>query len=319
MDRNLLKGILYVGIGAASYGVLATIVRLAYNEGYSTTEVTFAQYLPGLVVMGCLWLFREKTPRKASGNGGTSENRKTPENSRTPESRRDAWKLIAGGTCYGLTGFFYYLSVQYLPVSICVILLMQTIWMGVVLESLLATRWPGISKIIAMVIVLLGTVLATNVLSARGSLHLQGLLWGLAAAVTYTVSLYVSNSVATGMSPQKKGFFILLGGTAMVLAVGLLNMPAQFHFSIFWKWGLLLALFGTIVPPLLFNVGFPKTGIGLGAIIIAIEIPVSVSMAWLLLHERVNGWQWLGIVLIIVSIVIMNLHLLRKELVKASS
>lgn len=302
MDRNLLKGILYVGIGAASYGVLATLVRLAYDQGYSTTEVTFAQYLPGLAVMACLWLFKKKAPRQ------------TPQ-----QVRRDAWKLMAGGTCYGFTGFFYYLSVQYLPVSICVILLMQTIWMGVVLESVLAARWPGVNKVMAMVIVLLGTVLATNVLSAEGSLHLEGLLWGMAAAVTYTVSLYVSNSVATGMPPQQKGFFILLGATVMVLAVGLLNMPAQFHLSVFWKWGLLLALFGTIVPPLLFNIGFPKTGIGLGAIIIAIEIPVSVSMAWLILHERVNGWQWLGIVLIIVSIVVMNLHLLRKELVKAPS
>lgn len=299
MDRNLLKGILFVGIGAASYGVLATLVRLAYNEGYSTTEVTFAQYMVGLVVMGCLWLFRKKEPVKR------------------PEGRYDMVKLIAGGTSYGLTGLFYYLSVQYIPVSICVILLMQTIWMGVVLEGLLAGRWPGLNKSIAVVIVLLGTVLATNVLSAHSSPDIRGLLWGMAAAVTYTISLYVSNSIATGMQPQKKGFFILLGATAMVLAVGMLNMPAQFNLSIFWTWGLLLALFGTILPPLLFNVGFPKTGIGLGAIIIAIEIPVSVSMAWLLLQERVNGWQWFGIILIIISIVIMNLHLLRKELVKA--
>jgi drug/metabolite transporter (DMT)-like permease len=301
MDKGLLKGILFVGIGAASYGVLATLVRLAYNEGYSTTEVTYAQYLVGLVVMGCLWLFRKNDPVKRQ------------------EGRHDVAKLIAGGTSYGLTGVFYYLSVQYIPVSICVILLMQTIWMGVVLESLLAAKWPGLNKCAAVVIVLLGTVLATNVLSAEGSPDMKGVLWGMAAAVTYTISLYVSNSVAAGMQPQKKGFFILLGGTAMVLAVGLLNMPAQFNLSIFWTWGLLLALFGTILPPLLFNVGFPKTGIGLGAIIIAIEIPVSVSMAWLLLHERVNGWQWFGIVLIIVSIVIMNLHLLRKDLAKASS
>lgn len=299
MDRNLLKGILFVAIGAASYGVLATFVRLAYNQGYSTTEVTYAQYLVGLLVMGCLWMFRKKEPV------------------RRQEERGDVWKLIAGGTSYGLTGFFYYLSVQYIPVSICVILLMQTIWMGVVLESLLSARWPGWNKCLAVVIVLLGTVLATNVLSAHGAPDIRGVAWGLGAAVNYTISLYVSNSVAPGMQPQKKGFFILLGGTVMVLAVGLLNMPQHFNPAIFWTWGLLLALFGTVLPPLLFNIGFPKTGIGLGAIIIAIEIPVSVSMAWLLLHERVDGWQWFGIVLIIVSIVVMNLHLLRKELAKA--
>lgn len=301
MDRSLLKGILFVGIGAASYGVLATLVRLAYNQGYSVTEVTFAQYLVGLVVMGGLWLLQPRSPQPQ----------------KQAAERRDVLKLIAGGTSYGLTGLFYYLSVQYIPVSICVILLMQTIWMGVVLESLLTATRPGRNKVIAMMVVLLGTVLATNALSAEGLPDVRGVLWGIAAAVTYTISLYVSNSVAIRMRPRKKGFFILLGGTAMVVIAGCFNMPPHFNYAIFYTWGLALALFGTVLPPLLFNVGFPKTGIGLGAIIIAIEIPVSVGMAWLLLHERVNGWQWFGIVLIIVSIVLMNLHLLRKELVKA--
>jgi hypothetical protein len=43
--------------------------------------------------------------------------------------------------------------------------------------------------------------------------------------------------------------------------------------------GVVLALFEPIIPPLLMNAGFPLTGIGLGSIVSALELPVSVTMA----------------------------------------
>ena len=69
----------------------------------------------------------------------------------------------------------------------------------------------------------------------------------------------------------------------------------------------MLALFGTIIPPMLLNAGFPHTGIGLGSIVASIELPVSVLMAFVLLNESVVLWQWMGIALILFAIVLMNL------------
>jgi drug/metabolite transporter (DMT)-like permease len=74
------------------------------------------------------------------------------------------------------------------------------------------------------------------------------------------------------------------------------------------KWGIVLSLFGTIIPPMLMNAGFPLTGIGLGSIVSALELPVSVLMAYFLLHEQVVFIQWIGIVLIVLAIVLMNLN-----------
>ena len=80
-----------------------------------------------------------------------------------------------------------------------------------------------------------------------------------------------------------------------------------FNYSIFWTYGFILALFGTIIPPILFNLGFPNTGLGLGSIISSLELPVSVTMAFVLLGEKVIFIQWFGIVLILFAIVLMNL------------
>ena len=63
---------------------------------------------------------------------------------------------------------------------------------------------------------------------------------------------------------------------------------------------------------MLLNAGFPHTGIGLGSIVSSLELPVSVMMAFFLLNEQVLFIQWIGIVLIITAIVIMNIQFKKK-------
>jgi drug/metabolite transporter (DMT)-like permease len=57
-----------------------------------------------------------------------------------------------------MTSVFYYLAVKYIPVSIGIVL-MQTVWMGVLLEMILEKKLPSTKKIVSVIIVLIGTVL----------------------------------------------------------------------------------------------------------------------------------------------------------------
>src|SRR3546814_15119366 len=91
------------------------------------------------------------------------------------------------------------MSVRYLPVSICVILLMQTIWMGIVLDSFLEKKMPPPDKIIAVLIVLTGTLLATNSIGSPAKPDLRGVGWGLAAAPNYTISLLLAYYTSTAL------------------------------------------------------------------------------------------------------------------------
>ncbi|MEZ2337249.1 EamA family transporter [Mucilaginibacter sp. RCC_168] len=63
-----------------------------------------------------------------------------------------------------------------------------------------------------------------------------------------------------------------------------------------------MALFGTILPPLLFTKGLPKTGIGLGSIVSSVEIPESILFAHFILNESVTPIQWVGVALIIMAL-----------------
>lgn len=292
MEKNILKGALLVGMGAASYGALATVVKLAYQHGFTTAEVSSSQFAVGLL---SLLLINGSAKHRSKGTQIISG--------------KDKLKLILGGTSLGLTSVCYYFSVRYIPVSIAIVLLMQSVWMGLCLEALLDKKRPSGAKIIASAIVLAGTGLATNVFSGMHTLNWTGFGWGMAAGLSYTLSLYSSNSIANHLPSMKRSLWLLAGGMLIIILLfSSTGSYRHFNFSIFWPWGIFLALFGTVLPPLLFTSGMPLTGIGLGTIIASIELPVSVTFAYLLLGEAVSAAQWAGILLIIAAVVFMNVR-----------
>jgi len=194
---------------------------------------------------------------------------------------------------------------------------MQTVWMGVLLEWFLDKKAPSAQKIISVIIVLIGTALAINIFKIDFNNPTidwaNGLFWGILAAASFTTTMFTANKVALGISSAQRSLYMLLGGAVIVFGFSLYTQTTPFNFEIFAKWGIVLALFGTIIPPLLLNAGFPHTGIGLGSIVSSLELPVSVMMAYFLLNEQVLLIQWIGIVLIIAAIVIMNIQFKKKN------
>ena len=57
--NNVLKGVFLVGMGATSYGMLATFVKMAYGEGFTTPEVTTAQFVYGLLGLLLINVFQK--------------------------------------------------------------------------------------------------------------------------------------------------------------------------------------------------------------------------------------------------------------------
>ncbi len=290
--NRVLKGVVLVGLGATSYGMLATFVRLAYDEGFTTAEVTTSQFVFGILGILVINLFQKIKKGTSVINA----------------SKRNIFQLMLAGSSLGMTSVFYYLAVKYIPVSIAIILLMQTVWMGVLIEMILDKRAPSKLKIISVFIVFIGTLLATNIFKNDVQLDWHGILWGMLAAASFTTTMFTANRVATGISSAQRSLFMLLGGAVIVFSFAIATQNTPFNFEIFIKWGIVLSLFGTIIPPMLMNAGFPLTGIGLGSIVSALELPVSVMMAYFLLHEQVVLVQWIGIILIVLAIVLMNMN-----------
>jgi drug/metabolite transporter (DMT)-like permease len=286
---NQLRGILLVSLGAASYGILATIVKYASNNGAHISALTFYQALVGVVSLFILMKL---------------DNRKLPSSTKTPiKSRRN---LLLYGSSMGFTSCFYYLSVQELSVSIGIVLLMQSIWMSIVWEMIQQRKWAHWTKLIGTLLVLLGTLLTTKLFHQQLSLSIIGVVFGLLAALSYTVSLFASNQLETTISPTTRSFYLVLGGFIVVIAFWNVQLFEHLDTLVLVKYGLILGLFGTVIPPLMFTKGVPLIGIGLAGILAVLELPVSVLSARFVLGETLDLIQWTGILIIVITVVYIN-------------
>lgn len=290
MNINL-KGALYIALGAASYGILATFVKFANNQGIGTGGLAFSQYLFGALVLIVLSsIFSKKTNQTAVDS----------------QTKNPRLKLIMYGSFLGLTSSFYYLSIHYVPVSVGIILLMQTIWMGVVVEFFTARHLINPTKIVGAIVTLIGTALAAKLFESEITLDLRGIGYGLLAAASYTGVMYATSKVSLDLPLFTRSKYLVFGGLIIIAIFWNVEILQDMNWMVFLKWGSFLGFFGTILPPILFSKGMPRVGTGLGSIISALEIPVSVFSAYLVLNEHISILQWLGIVIILFSVVLIN-------------
>lgn len=291
MNSRFAKGVLFVILGAACYGMLGVLIKKGGADGYSTGELAFAQNGMGLLGLLLLNIFqrvkkRDRYPRFAL------------------KTKR---QLILGGIPFGLTSSFYYLSLSYTSVSISIVMLMQSVWIGSAIDYFVNGNKPSRNKLLAIGIILAGTVLATNLISTSQDISWTGIFWGFISALSYSGSLYVTNNIAKDYPPFVRSLYIIVGAFCTVTLIWGYSLWQHFDVSVLWRWGLITALFGTILSPLLFTRGMPVVGIALGSILASIELPVAVVVARIFLGEVVGWIQWIGILLILLAVVLMNI------------
>lgn len=302
--NNKLKGGIFVFLGACSFGILSTIVKKAYEEGYTLGEITGSQVFLGMLLLWLLYLIQctFSKPNIKSEDKGADIKPKTA-----------WWKICLAGTFTGLVGIFYYQCVKLLPASIAIILLMQYLWISILIEAVVFKKKPHRIQIIAAGIVLIGTLFAGGILGDTIQLNWKGIIFGLLAAMSYALFLLTSGRIGNDLPPLKKGALMITGSCILTFII----FPPFFlidgtFIDGLYKWGFFLAVLGTVIPPLFFSIGVPRVGVSLGAILSATELPVAVLSSYFILHEDVTLLRWLGVAIILSAIVLTNIKF-RKE------
>jgi drug/metabolite transporter (DMT)-like permease len=280
---------LIVFIGGCCYGALSTFVKLAYSAGFNVAEVTGSQYLFGALLIWVLALFSKKKKLTLTKIG----------------------TLLLSGIPVGLTGIFYYQSLQTLHASLAIIFLFQFVWIGTLFEWIFYKKAPTKGKIISIAILIIGSILAAGIITEGAfELSLQGSIWGMLSAITYTAFIFISSTVGKDIPSVQKSAFMTTGALITVLLI--LQPTELFQLDVLMgvaPYGLYLGLLGVALPPLLFTIGMPHVGPGLGTILTASELPVAIILSALVLSEFVSMSQWIGVVLILGGIVVGNVKM----------
>jgi drug/metabolite transporter (DMT)-like permease len=275
--------------GACCYGILSSLVKLSYTEGFNAAQVSFVQALLGASVLWVIVLGQKKKTAALTG--------------------RNWVFLLLTGTAIGLTTFLYYLSVKYIPASIAIIMLMQFTWITVLLDWYLLKNKPNVRLLISIACILIGTVLATGGMAAVKTLSIKGICIAFASALLYALYIVANSKVGKEIPSIKRSAITVTGAAVSILVINCQQLAGGLPLTInFFKWTALLALFGTIIPPVLFAKGIPKIGASVSSVLMVAEMPVAIICASFLLKEQIHCIQWVGIVIMLCAIVYLNMH-----------
>ncbi|QGQ96740.1 DMT family transporter [Paenibacillus psychroresistens] len=300
----MFKYMIYVFLGACSYGVLSSIVKVAYSHGYSLGEVVGTQMLWGTLIT---WTISIIVQRRSSIKR-QQEAVSSQDNLVKKATINEKLLLLLVGTFMVMTGLLYYGSLQHIPASLAIILLFQFTWIGVLIEAVTKRRWPSKLQSITLGLIFVGTGLAAGITkSGIASAPILGIGLGLLSAVSYTFFIFFSGKTVPRLDPIYRSAWMSTGG---LLFVFLLFPPSYLFIGIDFTllgFGLMLGLFGAVIPTILFTIGIPKIGTGMASILGSAELPVAMICSTLLLHEHLQLLQWSGVGVILLCITLPNL------------
>ena len=286
-----LKYISMVLLGGIMYGTMSSLVKLAYQRGFNAAELSFWQAFLAVLLLGLCALLLRKTEK------GNIQN-------------KDVLPLILIGCAIGLTNFLYYESVQYISASLAIVILMQFTWLGILLEWIVFKRKASRLAMLTVFFILIGTIMAGGVLEMTGwTFSAKGTLLALSASPTYAVYIIANGRCGKTVRWQSKSMTIMVGSSTCIFLINSQTiLSGDYLCSEFAGWAVVLAIIGTTIPTALFAAGISKIGAGISSILMAVELPVAVLCARIILHERISPLQSAGIIIMLASISAMNYY-----------
>lgn len=234
-------------------------------------------------------------------------------------SARERRALPAIGVLIGVQSLCLYAAVARLPVVLALLVfnsfpLMTALWARVLYQ-----HRPERTVLIAMPVILLGLVLALDVLGAASGLGAAGqwraigagVGFALVAAALFGLALVLTQHEAGRLDGRVRTF----GSMAVVAVVAMAAALAQGGLALptapagWWGLGLLTVLYGTGIT-LLFTV-LPRLGVVGHSPVLNVEPVFALVLGWLILGQAVAPLQVLGALIVVGAV--MGLGLRRRR------
>lgn len=286
---------LEVLVGGMCYGANATMYKLALAAGFSWPQMVAGQmFFAVLCFMALLLVSRF--------NGKDWVSIPLPMLA----------KLIGLGMLTCGTSVFYCFSMTMLPVSVSLTLLFQFTWIGLVIQTAFSKRLPRLFELVAVAIILLGTVFASDVYKTGiAGYDPVALLCALGAAVSCSLFVTLSGKVEAPCSSEQRSVIVCAGSVVMSLTA----CPDYVVSGVLAQGILLFAViagfFGLLCPVLLFGMGSPHLPAGLSTVMAAAELPAGLLVAMIVLGEPLGVVEWLGVAIILAGVCLAQVSPLR--------
>lgn len=286
MNRKFIGGILLVA-GAITLAVSTILLKIIPElTPLEPQHVSMWRFLIAAPVLWLVSIFLKPSPKSST---------KFPLN------------FLLMGAVFATSSYCAVFALERLPSSLYVIIVY--IYPSLVVLFSLITK-KAVPKLIwlGLPMTLLGLVLTVYQFGSKLSVDLTGLIITLINAMALGGYLILSELFFKNEPSKFRGTKWML---TSAMSIGLILIPflgLPFPDTV-WGWILTLTLgiLGTIVPILSINIGLQFIGAARGAVIVTLQPVAAVLFSTLFLGETLSIQQWIGGVLVIIAIVILQL------------
>jgi drug/metabolite transporter (DMT)-like permease len=282
-NRNAAGVALVIG-SAVCFGTLGVFGKLAYRLGLTTPQLLSYRFAVAAVL---LWaaaiVIREPLPPRRSLVG----------------------LAIMGGAGYVGQSGAYFNALHFIPASTNALLLYTFPVAVTLLAALLFAEPLGWTKLVAVGIAFVGTMLVVGAQLRGGST--LGIVLGLGSAAFYSGYILYGSRLLPGLPPVSATAAIM---TSAAIVWGLYTAVIG-QLAVTWTLPrvALIASFatlGTTIPVLTFILGLRMVGPSRAAILSTFEPAGTVLLAVIILGELASPLQYLGGALIIASVLVLE-------------
>jgi Predicted permease, DMT superfamily len=288
IEKRQLQGVGAVLAAGTGYALMSILVKGAFQLGLGPIQVIVLQsWLASLLLLIYAVFFKREIFKISLHMMGLL--------------------LIQGVVGTLGTSLLYAYSLQFLPVSVAILLLY--LYPAMVLAAGVMIWHKGVSRqeIIAFLLTLTGTTLASGIFSGVGRVAAVGIILGIAAALAYASFNIVGEFVLEKISPLVAMCYsqwVCAAALLVILKGDVMCIPWQ-DVQI-WKIGFLLATIASIIPFYMILAGIDRLGSNKAAILSTFELPMTFVLAAVFLNELPTRDQWIGGGLVLGGILLLN-------------
>jgi drug/metabolite transporter (DMT)-like permease len=292
--RDETRGLALVFLSTLAYGVLPILGKAAYADGVRPLPLLAWRY----VIAAALIALLERGPRPPL---------------------RVRVRLWAVGSVFVFNSIAYFRALEQIPASVTALVLYTYPVMVALLAALAGVERLTGRALLAALAAFAGCALTAGGAAPGAPLPVSGIAWALGAALVYASYIVLSSRFGAGVAARVLALHLAQVAAVvcvvLALADGGLALPAR-PVALLSVAG--IGVVSTVVAMTAFLAGMALVGPTRASVLSSLEVIVTLSLAFLLLGERLAAWQWAGALLILGAVAFQNLGALRRAMMGLS-
>ncbi|MBM7572350.1 DMT family transporter [Aquibacillus albus] len=286
---NSKLALLYIGLGASLWGIIGVFVTYLYELGFMPSQVVAIRILSASLFLVVYALIKNREHFRI----------------RIVDSK---YFIGTGIISFLFFNWCLFSAIEEMSISIAFILLYTApafvmIFSRIIFKEFLTTR-----KVIALIVTIVGCAFVVGILPGSNlTFSSLGLILGLGSGFFYALyNIFGKFALKKYNSLTVTIYTFLFATIAVIPFSGLWNVIPLFSNPNVWFYIIALGFLSTMLPFLLYTKGLSTIESSRASILATIEPVVASLTGFIFFHEQLNLWQYLGIILVISAVIIVQ-------------